>query len=133
MRKSVFFNNQIDGIKNLAKVVEEIGDELNMNSGEIFNFNLILEEALTNIIFYGYDQNTQDKIELVVTHDKDSLSVEIIDSAKPFDITKQKQGAHSGLTEETQVGGLGILLIKKLSKSIDYKRENGKNHLIIKI
>jgi len=133
MRKSIFFNNQIDDIKNLTEVVEEIGNELNMNPGEIFNFNLILEEALTNIIFYGYDHEAQDKIEVMVNHDNDSLSVEIIDSAKPFDITTREQGAHSGLTEDTQVGGLGILLIKKLSKSINYKRENGKNHLIINI
>ncbi len=133
MRKSIFFNNQISDIKRLNGIVEEIGNELNMNAGEVFNSNLILEEVLSNIIFYGYEKGVEDQIEIIVKSENGTLTLEVLDGAKPFDLTIKSQDAHIGLSNETQVGGLGILLIKKLSKSIEYKRENGKNHLIIKL
>lgn len=133
MRKSLHFTNHIKEINKLPGIVDNIKKEANISGSDAFNMQLVLEEALSNIIFYGYDDGIQDKIEVNISHENSDLFMEIIDHAKPFDPTLISQEPHQELTDAISVGGLGIMLIKKISKSIDYKRENGKNHLTIKL
>jgi len=66
--------------------------------------------------------------------DKDPLQVVIqfLDQGKPYNPLEKKDADISVPFEEREIGGLGILLVKKSMDSIDYRYKDGKNILTIK-
>ena len=54
------------------------------------------------------------------------------DTGTPFDPTKKEDADVTLSAEERPIGGLGIFLIKKIMKSVEYKRVDDKNILIMK-
>lgn len=54
------------------------------------------------------------------------------DDGQPFDPTKEVADPDiSAKLEDRGVGGLGIFMVKKMSKSVSYVREDGRNKLSV--
>jgi serine/threonine-protein kinase RsbW len=133
MRKTIVIANNIEELKKIERFVELTGDEIELNGKTKYNLNLILEEVLTNIIFYGFDEGIRAEIVIEFEFTDNEVFVEIIDKGRPFNPLERNVDAHDDLSEDTRIGGLGILIIKKLSKEIEYKYIDGENHLLITI
>jgi len=86
----------------------------------VYRINLALEEMVTNIIKYGYDEPGRHQIEvtLEVGHDFNPI------------LQERKQPAEK--LEDREIGGLGIHLMKKLLDHLEHRREGGRNILEIK-
>ncbi|MBQ6033357.1 MAG: ATP-binding protein, partial [Prevotella sp.] len=54
------------------------------------------------------------------------------DEGTPFDPTTRKEVDTTLPVEERPIGGLGILLVRKLMDSINYERIDGKNVLTLR-
>lgn len=95
--------------------------------------NLLLEEALVNVVSYAYPEGSTGEIELSACFEESGrkLILSISDSGKPFDPTKAEAPDLNAPIEERPVGGLGIYLVRTLSDSVEYKRENNRNILTI--
>ena len=62
----------------------------------------------------------------------DGLRMVFIDDGVAFDPTKDvPQPDISAAAENRGIGGLGIFMVKKMSKSVAYERQDGKNVLTI--
>jgi hypothetical protein len=61
--------------------------------------------------------------------DKDGLNIVISDSGYAFDPTVKADADTTLSAEERPIGGLGILLVRRLMDSINYERVDGKNVL----
>ena len=53
MEKKLILLNEISEISKLAGFIEEIGEELSLQPDMVFNLNLVLEEAVSNVILYA--------------------------------------------------------------------------------
>ena len=53
MQKVLCIKNDIHELNTLTQFLEEVGDELGLSPGLVMNLNLVLEEAVSNIIFYA--------------------------------------------------------------------------------
>ena len=54
------------------------------------------------------------------------------DDGTPFDPTNDVETPNLGAAvEDRQIGGLGIFMVKKMSKSVVYERRDGKNVLTV--
>jgi serine/threonine-protein kinase RsbW len=63
MEKSIILSNDISEISKLNEFVEEIGNEFSLTPDVVFNLNLVLEEAVVNVINYAYPKrNTSQSI-----------------------------------------------------------------------
>ncbi|OIP00553.1 MAG: hypothetical protein AUJ98_06845 [Bacteroidetes bacterium CG2_30_33_31] len=131
MKKSVLIKNNINEIGRLKDISQEIVNDFELDNNLIFNLNLILEEVISNIIFYGLEKNSISDIEIHIEIKDKLLILEIIDEGIFFNPLIYISDSQNDYKEENKIGGLGILLIEKLSKSLEYQYYDNKNHLII--
>ena len=96
-------------------------------------FEVAIEEAIVNIIKYGYS-SPSGIIQICcqfLPSDR-SFCVKIIDSGTPFNPLGNKELEPPSGLENQNIGGLGIHFIKKMSDSVTYEYKDGKNQLTLK-
>ena len=64
MEKSIILANDIAEISRLAAFIEEVGEAFSLSPDVVFNLNLVLEEAVVNIIHYAYPKEEHQYIYL---------------------------------------------------------------------
>jgi anti-sigma regulatory factor (Ser/Thr protein kinase) len=93
---------------------------------------LVIEEAFVNAINHG--SLVLDTVDFYFTAFDQHIMVEMIDSGIAYNPFKESPVPELGLPiEDTDVGGLGVHLIRSMSKQYRYKRSNNKNHLCLLI
>lgn len=93
----------------------------------IFNFDLCANEAVTNIISYGYADQGEHEIILDIALADNIFCLSIEDDGSPFNPLEKPEHTSPHSLEEAQIGGLGVDLILKIMKKCYYTRVNGKN------
>lgn len=96
-----------------------------------YQLRLVSEEALINIINYGYDKESGELKIDCETVNNDTIFIEISDTGSAFDPLKKEDPDITLPLEKRRVGGLGIFIIKNIMDTVDYKREDGKNILTL--
>ena len=129
MEKKLVIKNDISEISKLATFVEELNEELNLTPELNFNLNLVLEEAVSNVILYAYGKEVQKEITLLANMSNNNLIFVLTDSGKEFDPTKVPDADVTLSAEEREIGGLGIFLIRQIMDMVEYQRIDGKNVL----
>ena len=92
---------------------------------------LIFEEWLTNVRDYGLTLQPHPEIRVTVRSRGDLAEIEVMDNGIAFDPTRQKDPDVTLPVEERAIGGLGIFMMKKLSRSMQYERIDDWNRLLI--
>jgi len=129
---SIQIENSFSEIEKVSDKIQETGDSLFINPGIINSLILSLDELLTNVISYGYNDKNTHSIEVSFFKENDYICVRIIDDAIEFNPLKRDEVDIDKSIDEKQIGGLGIHLVKKLMDDIEYKRIDGKNILTLK-
>lgn len=123
--------NDISEVSRLEPFIEDIGEELELSPDVVYNLNLALEEAVSNIILYAYPGQTGKDIKVQAHTEGHSLLLTLTDAGIPFDPTKVKNADVTLSAEERPIGGLGIFLIKSLMNEMRYEYKDGKNILTL--
>ena len=131
MEKKLVIKNDISEISKLAIFIDELSEELDFTPELNFNLNLVLEEAVSNVILYAYGKEEQKEISLVAHSCDNNLVFVLTDSGTEFDPTKVPDADVTLSAEEREIGGLGIFLIRQIMDTVEYQRMDGKNVLIM--
>lgn len=131
MEKILVLKNEISEISKLAIFIEELGEELGLTPDLVFNLNLVLEEAVSNVILYAYPKEEQQELSLSASISNNNLVFVLTDSGKEFDPTQAPDADITLSAEERQIGGLGIFLIRQIMNQVEYQRIDGKNVLTL--
>ena len=131
INKVLRVNNQIEELTRVEGFLEDLGEEWGLQMSFVFSLNLVLEEALTNIISYGFDDDFQHTIEICFNKTGDELSVSIIDDGHEYDPTLKTDPDITLPAADRPIGGLGIFLIKKIMDTVIYQRKENRNFLIL--
>lgn len=116
----------------MNRFLEETAEAFGLDSSLLMSLNLVMEEAVSNIIFYAYKKEETDKsIGISVTLEDDLLTVVLTDTGRSFDPTAREDPDVSLSAEDRPIGGLGIFLIKKMMDKVVYRREADKNVFIM--
>lgn len=115
----------------MAEKLETLAARWRLESALVMNLNLVLEEALSNIIFYAFRDQDVHKIRISITREGDRLTIRIRDDGIPFDPTAAPAPDTSLPAGERPIGGLGILLISKLMDNVHYARIDNQNVLTL--
>ena len=132
MEKKLVIKNDISEISKLAVFIDELGEEMNLTPELNFNLNLVLEEAISNVILYAYGKEEQKEISLVAYLSDNNLVFVLTDSGMEFDPTKVPDADVTLSAEEREIGGLGIYLIRQIMNTVEYQRIDGKNVLTMR-
>jgi sigma-B regulation protein RsbU (phosphoserine phosphatase) len=125
LNHSLEMKNNIDELSRLPEFVDELCAPLTLPAERIGMLNLALEEALANVVNYAYPKGETGTARLVAELLDDSIRFMLVDSGTPFDPTTAATPDITLPLEERPVGGLGILLIRKIMSEVSYRR-NGK-------
>ena len=129
--KKLTIINQISQLEELARFFEEISDEWDLPMSASLNLNLVLEELVTNIIFYGYEDQNKHEITVVVILDNKLINIQLEDDGKEFDPLSIPEPDINLAIEDRKIGGLGIHFVRKIMDKIDYKRLDNRNILTL--
>lgn len=119
--------NQLAELERLEDEVERFATENQAPDQLLSMVRLVLEEVISNIIRYGYDDNQRHDIVVHVVVAARELLIEVSDDGKPFDLTLQPEPDLSLPVEQRPVGGLGIHLVRQCMDRIEYERRDGRN------
>lgn len=96
-----------------------------------FKVNLALEELVINIMDYGFEGGDHE-IDITLISEDHRLTIEIVDSGKPFDpLTDAPVPDVDAPMEDRPVGGLGVYLVRNMMDDMQYRREGDRNHLTL--
>ena len=131
MEKSIVLANEISEVSKLNDFIEEIGREFAIAPDVLFNLNLVLEEAVVNVINYAYPKEEHEFIYLSASMHEGSIVLVLTDTGKAFDPTAAPEADITLSADERQIGGLGIFLIRQIMNEVRYERIEGKNVLTL--
>ena len=129
--KTVHINNQRNQIDIVRKLFDDYSKENKLTEKTSHDIQMALDELLTNIVSYGYEDTDEHWIDVHFGVDDGVLKVEIVDDSKPYNILERDDHDISLSMEDKPIGGLGVLMIKKLMSRVDYYTKEGKNHLVM--
>lgn len=91
---------------------------------------MAVDEAITNIVMYGYDGEAG-PIRITVKRGEGCVTVEIVDGGREFDPTKHPAPRLDVPLEERQIGGMGVQLMRRMTDGMEYRRKDGFNHFTL--
>ena len=123
-------------MENLDRMLEFVLDGVSnyeiATKNSLKKLRLVCEEMLTNIMEYGYPEQTgQIKIIYQVMIAEKKVVIKIIDQGVPFNPNNYKKPNLTASIEERDIGGLGIHIAKRIVDQMNYERSSGQNILTL--
>ena len=87
-----------------------------VSSKSINRFEVVFEELVVNVLRYGFEPGSDQKILTRVALTPGVIALMIEDDGAPFDPTAQPEPPPLTSLETAQIGGLGIPTVRKFSK-----------------
>ena len=106
--------------------LEAVAKNLNLSESNSFAIQLCCEEAFMNIVMHSYGPHCteikdEDQIVLLtIDQEGRDITLTIRDNGIPFNPLEVSGPTHPNTLSEAKIGGLGISLMKKFSKNIQY-------------
>ncbi|MCG2661156.1 MAG: ATP-binding protein [Kiritimatiellae bacterium] len=121
--------NTLASLPPLTTAVNRFLDQHTLPREAIFRVNLAIEEIVTNLIKYGYDDTDPHTITVNLTLFPDTIRLQFQDDGHPFDPLQTPEPDIHVPLDQRKVGGLGLHLVRETVSRIAYRRENGANIL----
>jgi anti-sigma regulatory factor (Ser/Thr protein kinase) len=94
--------------------------------------DICIDEIFANIANYAYGTEAGDVlVRLEFGKTERLVSLTFIDAGMPFDPRDAPDPDITSPLEERPIGGLGLFMVRKLTDSMSYRREDGHNILTI--
>ena len=91
---------------------------------------IVVDEIFSNIARYAYHPEVGGAVVRIAVGD--DVIIEFEDSGTPYDPLAKEDPDISLSAQDREIGGLGLFMVKKLMDSVEYRREENRNILIIK-
>jgi len=119
--------NELGALEPLIERVVALLERCGADASAVFAANLALEELITNIIKYGYDDAERHVIRVRAEIDFGRFLLRISDDGHPFNPFDQPTPDTSLPIEERPIGGLGIHFVRNLLDEYRHEWRDGRN------
>jgi len=131
LNETLTLQNDPEQVTLLSDFLKGIAKRLNMERKTAYDTRLAVEEAVVNVMSYAYPAGQVGQVIVEAKYDGQRLKFVISDRGVAFDPTRAASTDTTLKAEERPLGGLGILLVRKLADGINYERIDGMNVLTI--
>ncbi len=115
-------------MEDLAKASADLAKALKGVPDDCANIMMVAsDEIFANIV--RYSGATDWTLTVERTHHPDGVRLVITDNGKPFDPLSYRDPDTTLCADDREVGGLGILIVKKTMSPVTYRRNNDRNIL----
>jgi anti-sigma regulatory factor (Ser/Thr protein kinase) len=128
---SLVVSNERREIPRIGERLAEFGDACGLLPDDVASVNLAIDELVSNVINYAYDDADVHQIQLTVTVEGDVLTLTIGDEGRAFNPIEAPMPDLDQPIEKRPIGGLGIFLVKSVADTLAYRREGGHNILTL--
>jgi anti-sigma regulatory factor (Ser/Thr protein kinase) len=120
-------------MERLANWIDRRVEALALSPAAANAVRLCLEEAVINVITHN-DPPADPAASIQVCLDRcdGRLTVRIEDRCAPFDPLAAPERAQPEGLEDAPIGGLGIKLMRSFASTLEYRREDGANRLLLR-
>jgi anti-sigma regulatory factor (Ser/Thr protein kinase) len=120
-------HNDLAELERLSEILNQIKHQWQLTDIYIMQLNLVLDELFTNVVSYGYDEESEEQVIFTLNRNDNEVEVSICDYGKPFDPTLPGNPNPDVPLGDKQLGGLGIFLVRQYTDTLTYRREKNKN------
>lgn len=108
----------LDGYIDEHKLADKAGHQL----------RLCLDELITNVISYGFDEGAEGKISVELAANDKDISVVMRDDGKPFNPFEANAAPDIDADiDDRLIGGLGVFFVTSTAREYSYERDNKQN------
>ncbi|MFB1486630.1 MULTISPECIES: SpoIIE family protein phosphatase [unclassified Thiocapsa] len=125
--------NRLAEMRRVESWLSEITTAWALPDQVAFAVDLVINEAVTNVINHAFRDLEQHDIRIVLRNGDDAVEIEVTDDGVAFDPIARLDVAPADGLEHAEVGGRGIQLIKRFSIDQRYDRVSGQNRLRVRI
>lgn len=116
----------------VMEAIEKFLESINCPLRPKFQILTAAEEIYINIVLYAYgDETGETDIDFDFDEATRIFSITFVDNGVPYNPLEKEDTDITLSAEERKIGGLGILMVKKIMDDVKYKYSGGKNHLIL--
>ena len=123
--------NRFNELQVLSDWVADISERLGLSARVSFQLDLVLTEAVTNVIENAYSDGADHKITVAIAQTPPLIEVQIRDGGQPFNPLDYPEMVKPQSLAEATVGGLGIHLIRSYAQECRYERRGQENWFTI--
>jgi anti-sigma regulatory factor (Ser/Thr protein kinase) len=124
------FLARMDRLRALRDFLESFCSEASVARDQCLRLNLILEELFTNTVRHGHRGDSDAPVWITLTTQSGSVGLTYEDTAPPFNPYGTPPDAPPDTTVKMRkIGGLGVLLTRKLASSREYAYLYGRNRI----
>ena len=123
--------NELSELKMISKHIDDFVESHAVPIDVGRAIDLAIEEIVSNIIYYGYTDQREHTIDIMLSLRNSRVVVEIRDDAPPFNPLQAPIADTTSPIDERAVGGLGIHLVRQVMDDINYRYRNNRNILIM--
>ena len=124
--------NDLSELARIAQEIEAYGESHGWPVKWIMNLNISLDELITNIVSYGYQDCEEHEIRVTVSDRGGSLMVVLEEDGIAFNpFTSAPEPDLDASIEERRIGGLGVYFVKTLMDEATYERVGNRNRITL--
>jgi serine/threonine-protein kinase RsbW len=124
------FLARLDRLRDLHAFLKSFCNEAAIPDEHCLRMNLVVEELFTNTVRHGHRGDSDAPVWVSVSATPDAVSITYEDSAPPFNPYGIAPDAGADGTLRTRkIGGLGLLLTRRLAASSEYAYLFGRNRI----
>ena len=124
--------NRPEEKQRILPLLEAFAQRHHLNRQAVTAADLSLEEHITNVMSYAYEDSLPHEILIRFDMDGQNLVIEVHDDGRPHNPLSHPPVDPTVPLEEKPIGGLGVHLIRSVMDEVDYRRESGRNILRMK-
>ncbi|WP_159992342.1 ATP-binding protein [Roseomonas sp. 18066] len=117
---------EAEAVPELLDRLEAFAEEAALSPGVAHRLALVAEELVANVAMHGIGATF---VEVALRQEGDALRLDIADDGPEFDPLAEAAPDTEAAIEEREIGGLGIHFVRKMVRSLDYRRQDGCNRL----
>jgi anti-sigma regulatory factor (Ser/Thr protein kinase) len=124
--------NRIEDLLRVNSIFESFATQHEIGGRLRYHLLVSIEEILTNIIKYGFDEQGVHPIHITFRLVLENVEMEFEDRGREFNPLEVEEPNLETAIEDRQLGGLGIHLVKKMVDVAEYRREGDRNILLLR-
>jgi anti-sigma regulatory factor (Ser/Thr protein kinase) len=132
MKTAITLRNDLGELERLHAWITDFGISCSLSPRSLHAVNLALEEIVTNVISYAYDDGARHFIDVRLEMHGEEVIAEVEDDGKPFNPLEAPPPDLTTPIEDRAAGGLGIFIARSSVSTLAYVRRGGKNVLTMK-
>lgn len=128
--RTAMFAAHRHNLRELRQFLENFCAKAGVENDDRLRINVVLEELFTNTVRHGHDGGSDAPVWVTLSATPAALHITYEDSAPPFNpYGRLPDATPDDSLKMRRLGGLGVLLTRKLARSRDYAYLYGRNRI----